>query len=239
MRASVSVLAIALIGIVGMTAITGARESERDVRPRRAPLSIGIYDHARVHPEQLDRAREAVGRLFTAIDVRIDWAGPYYPSDLRSDSRLKAPIQAPDLAVLILSAKMTQALETREDSLGCATGTGLARGHIAYVFHDRLAHVAWPGDELVNLLSLVIAHEIGHLLLPYGSHSDTGVMRSDWSVADLRRIDVARLGFTPPQVAAIRRRLSGDDGGGRSAEALSVDRGAEDEQPDPIGVGQP
>ena len=30
-----------------------------------------------------------------------------------------------------------------------------------------------------------MAHEIGHLLLPYG-HSATGLMRADWEAKDMR-----------------------------------------------------
>jgi hypothetical protein len=67
------------------------------------------------------------------------------------------------------------------------------------------------GDD-IDLMSLVIAHEIGHLLLPYGSHSETGVMRSRWEVRELRSLDVRQLGFTPYQAQQIRRRASGTFG---------------------------
>ena len=33
-----------------------------------------------------------------------------------------------------------------------------------------------------------MAHEIGHLLLPPKAHSQAGLMRADWTKADLQRI---------------------------------------------------
>ena len=81
---------------------------------------------------------------------------------------------------------------------------------MAYVFYSRLQMIALAsrGEDL-NLMGLVIAHEIGHLLLPYGSHSETGVMRSRWELRELERHDVRQLGFTPFQAQQIRSRASG------------------------------
>jgi hypothetical protein len=63
-----------------------------------------------------------------------------------------------------------------------------------------------------DLMGLVIAHELGHLLLPFGAHSDEGVMRGRWEVRELQRLDVRQLGFTPFQAMQIRRRASGSFG---------------------------
>lgn len=62
--------------------------------------------------------------------------------------------------------------------------------------------------ENVIVLAHVMAHEIGHLLLPYG-HSSTGLMRANWDVADLRRAVYRQLKFTPEQAALIRAKLRG------------------------------
>lgn len=56
-----------------------------------------------------------------------------------------------------------------------------------------------------------MAHEIGHLLLPYGSHSDTGIMKGHWDVEELRRLEPDTLRFTPWQAQMIRGRMSRAD----------------------------
>jgi hypothetical protein len=63
--------------------------------------------------------------------------------------------------------------------------------------------------DIDNVIALAhaMAHEIGHLLLPYG-HSATGLMRADWEGKDLRRAVQGQLKFTPQQAELIRTRLS-------------------------------
>ena len=53
----------------------------------------------------------------------------------------------------------------------------------AYVFYDRIVRVTQtrPVDANV-MLARVIAHEVGHLLLPPGSHSLFGIMQADFDV---------------------------------------------------------
>ena len=55
------------------------------------------------------------------------------------------------------------------------------RGWLATAFSDRIAGAATRvGVDAGTLLGLVIAHELGHLLLGSGYHGWTGVMRADW-----------------------------------------------------------
>ena len=51
-----------------------------------------------------------------------------------------------------------------------------------------------------------MAHELGHLLLPYG-HSATGLMRANWDEADRRRAVRRQMNCTPEQAESIRARL--------------------------------
>jgi hypothetical protein len=51
-----------------------------------------------------------------------------------------------------------------------------------------------------------MAHEIGHLLLPYG-HAATGLMRADWDAKDMRLAVHGRLNFTSEQAELIQTRL--------------------------------
>jgi hypothetical protein len=81
-------------------------------------------------------------------------------------------------------------------------------GVLATVYCDR---VAWRAsrakvDEHL-LLSRVIAHELGHLLLGTTSHTRDGLMRADWTRDELMRVDPSAWSFSPGEVSAIRTRI--------------------------------
>jgi hypothetical protein len=60
--------------------------------------------------------------------------------------------------------------------------------------------------DLSIVLAYVIAHEVGHLLLPGTSHSAIGLMRSGWDNALARDLVKGTLTFTGAQAATIRAR---------------------------------
>ena len=58
---------------------------------------------------------------------------------------------------------------------------------------------AWHAD-ISTLLAHVMAHEIGHLLLPYMPHSATGLMKAEWDKALVREAAAGSLTFTDAQI---------------------------------------
>ena len=92
--------------------------------------------------------------------------------------------------------------------LGVAPSTKEARGINVWIFYPRVkAYSADLGMHASQLLGHVIAHEMGHLLLPYGAHALAGVMRPEWDRAQVRHAAEGLLTFTPDQAALIRERL--------------------------------
>src|SRR5512138_1630137 len=68
--------------------------------------------------------------------------------------------------------------------------------------HDVLQHAARSFNlNLPRLLGYVIAHEVGHLLLPERVHTVAGLMRAN---LDVRQFDRRLLYFTREQAAAMR-----------------------------------
>jgi hypothetical protein len=115
---------------------------------------------------------------------------------------------APDLTVIVLDRNMTTRMAPPRHAVGLAAHAGSGRGRIAYVFYERLrAITARCNVSNVTALSLVIAHETGHLLLPYGAHSDVGVMRGHWDFTPSRDLRGQQMNFTPAQGRQIRRLL--------------------------------
>ena len=78
----------------------------------------------------------------------------------------------------------------------------------SYAFYSRIEDLAqYNGASLASLLGTVIAHELGHLLLPYDSHTSRGLMRAEWDHRQLKDMASGLLAFTPEQAELIRRRV--------------------------------
>jgi len=96
-------------------------------------------------------------------------------------------------------------------ALGAAPRTKEMHGRLAYAYFgpiERLARGA--GIDVAIILGHVIAHELGHLLLPPDSDGRVGVMGTGW---DRAQVDGARKGelmFTRGQEKAIREKLYRD-----------------------------
>jgi hypothetical protein len=155
----------------------------------------------------MTRAKATVARLYGSIGVGIEWRTPASSPDGRSD---QDPALA-DLTVILIGPEAAWQRPRGDRVLGRAPGTDAEPGRIAYVYHHRLERLTREiGQDPADILALVLAHEIGHLLLPLGAHSEHGVMRATWRSDELRRLDVGRLGFTAEQAGHILRRLDAD-----------------------------
>jgi hypothetical protein len=79
------------------------------------------------------------------------------------------------------------------------------RGTMVYVFFGRVEHFARAHRiRSSTMLAHVIAHEIGHLLLPKGWHSDRGLMRGTWDRAQVDNAVRGGLTFTTDEIRIIR-----------------------------------
>jgi hypothetical protein len=61
--------------------------------------------------------------------------------------------------------------------------------------------------QLPQILGEIMAHEIGHLLLPGKGHSVSGIMRSHWGANEWRLVREGELNFVPEQSRFLRAEL--------------------------------
>jgi hypothetical protein len=171
-----------------------------------AVIRVRLYDYAGLTPEALADAQRSAARFYEQIGVTIDWAPTYRKHGRKDREHDFGPLQ--DFTINILNRSMASRTAWAPDALGAAVVAREGGGSIAYVLYDRLKTAAaashWPTTDL---LALVVAHELGHLLLPPGSHSE-GLMRGDWDVSELRRIHLTDLAFTQDHMSLIRERLA-------------------------------
>lgn len=154
-------------------------------------VSLYVANQAGLSSDVVRDARLEVMRIYGQIGVEVIWA--------------EHPGGGPnDPLVIIIRATWVGPAGT----LGFALRGTNSPGRVAYVFYDRVQPLAAKyrmSDG--SLLGVAMAHEIGHLLLPYGSHSPSGLMQGKW---DDRQLLLARAGllrFTAQQAWRIRAHL--------------------------------
>ena len=193
---------IVTLGLAGVGRTASAGQAE--------PLTITlcVHDYARVPRDVLTRAENEATRIYRTMGVELVWldASPTsarpHPETI-SEQLLNASNR--DLTISILSGLMVQRTGTAENVMGVAPGTLEARGRLAYVFYERiedLAQVYW--QDTARILGHVMAHEMGHLLLPYNAHSKSGIMRANWDLQQLHLAVDGLVQFSPEQAELIR-----------------------------------
>jgi hypothetical protein len=171
-------------------------------------VTLRVDDYASVDARQLARAQEAVSRMYATIGVQATWLKARRLSTQSSDLQSGGEVPVPDITVIVLDRSMTTRMAPPRHAVGLAAHAGSGQGRIAYVFYERLRAITTRCNvSNVTALSLVIAHETGHLLLPYGAHSDVGVMRGHWDFTPSRDLHIQQMSFTPAQGREIRQLL--------------------------------
>jgi len=75
------------------------------------------------------------------------------------------------------------------------------------VFWDRIEHPARVAPVAV-LLAHVLVHEITHILQGIDRHSDSGVMKANWTRKDYAEMASQPLPFTPEDIFLIHKGLT-------------------------------
>jgi hypothetical protein len=172
-----------------------------------AVIRVRVYDYVGLAPGTLTDAQRLAASFYTPTGLAIDWAPTFGPHGRKDRNHEDGRLQ--DFTINVLSRSMVARTTWAPDAIGTAVVAPSGGGSIAYVLYDRLKDAAIASNwQVKDLLAVVIAHELAHLLLPPGAHSSDGLMRSGWDVAELRRIHLDSLAFTPDHIAGIRERLT-------------------------------
>jgi hypothetical protein len=137
----------------------------------------------------LYQARERAGKMFAEIGVRIDWR--ISPSGRQSE-------RGPEIVGVMEHTPHSY----RPGQLAYAK---LNEGHIT-VFLDRIQDS--PGAPPVVVLAHVLVHEITHILQGIDRHSESGIMKSKWTLADFTAMAGEPLPFTRLDMELIQRGIA-------------------------------
>jgi hypothetical protein len=200
--------------LIVLLSIGGERPSAaRDAGDSPLTVTAQIHDYVHLSPEALSVASDLVSRVYKPVGVRIDWLTPMRQNLHRPQSATpREPSHSPiaQFTVIILTPEMTRRGHIEEGVLGfAAVATDGGLGRIAYVIYDRVQQQASTGaiDE-TQLMGLVMAHELGHLILGPGSQGEAGLMKGHWDREDLRQFGMITPRFSPSEAEEIRAMLA-------------------------------
>src|SRR5512134_3831467 len=165
--------------------------------PARVQVSARLYNTAHVP----DMVKEAALRVVAAalipggIDVRwsnCDVAVSCAMAPARGELVIRL-VRSPRQIRAKTNHIVARSLSGSRDEPTLVLGEALIdrrerAGVLATVFVDRVELIAGLSEtDAALLLGRAIAHEIGHLLLGTNAHSVSGLMRAQWTAADIRR----------------------------------------------------
>lgn len=158
----------------------------------QTPVVLHVTSYDRIPQHELAAAEGEVVDLYGKIGVRTAWTGG-------------AAAQAePDDGLHLDVIFVTDAMAARKQSNTAAFGQASHTTRKAYIYYGRIrSYSRQTGSNPACVLALVLAHELGHMLLPEYSHAPSGLMVGEWSGRIVRVPD-----FLPQQALAIRAMLS-------------------------------
>jgi hypothetical protein len=151
------------------------------------PLTIDLQmrNDSQVPAHVLEKSRDEVTRIFAGAGLTVRWTET-----------------APRFTVHIVPQVLGYA---RASSPVMGVALRRANSSTAQVFFRQVQQFAHAYRiDLSTMLAYVIAHEIGHLLLPGNAHSPTGVMQAGWDKTLVQDAATGSLTFTEAQAARIR-----------------------------------
>lgn len=179
--------------VIGFFAIGSPQLNGQTMDPAGRPrISVVVCDKARVKPEAMLIAKNEAARILRSAEVDITWIDSVDASkrptkfDLNSLEGCELPTIDHDFMVVI-AEELPKG--RNPDVMGLASQNG--NYPRAYVLYKRVrSYVDNHGmrDSVISnegiILGHVIAHELGHLLMPGQPHSVGGIMRAQWSDRD-------------------------------------------------------
>jgi len=158
-----AVVAVVLGGVMGIEQVFAD-----PVGLATVTLHVRDYDH--VPARELADAQKKADKVYARIGIRLVWTG--------GSAALAAKDESAHFDVIILTSEMAGRLTGSGSEFGRASRAARR----ALIYHPRIqAHAAKTRSDPACVLALVLAHEVGHLLLPEYSHAPSGLMRAVWT----------------------------------------------------------
>jgi hypothetical protein len=188
-------------------AVAPINADERAKTAQRGDLAVkvSVFNDAQISDGKVATAESAAARLFAHAGIRIDWLNCGHATETGEERASCSKAAFPEHFVVRLRQR---SLNLNESTLGLSFLGDDGIGCHADVFYAGVEPIQQEaGLSAEAILGLVIAHELGHLLLGTNSHAARGIMRANWKKQDLSLAGKGMLGFTENQAQKMRVRL--------------------------------
>lgn len=183
------------------------RGTKNGLTEEKAPLTVSVYNDARVPGEVLNRAEAAASRIFQRAGIAVNWLNCAVPAASEQASRACREVAFPKHLQLRIVRKSVglhgEAMGVSfqgEDGIGC----------LADLFYEPMEELERSDQtDIASLLGHVAAHELGHLLLGTNSHATAGIMQARWTADELTSGEAARMVFLDQESQKMKARLRG------------------------------
>jgi hypothetical protein len=193
--------------MIALGTVLAAAGAQADHAPA---VTVRVYDLAGVSGKSLAKAEAEAQHILRRAGIETEWLA--CPKNREEEDRYPAcqkPIGPADVILQIVPRTM-EGYEVGPKAFGFAlpSGNGGPAMH-AYVFFRRVEQAARENNKisLATLLSYVMVHEIGHLLLGPAMHSPLGIMRAHWQPEEFRDMESGRLIFPSQQARVLQARV--------------------------------
>ena len=156
-------------------------------------ITVRVDDKAGVQGALLNIAKARATEVFAMSGIRIEWI----------DGKQAARQKVSAAYMILIMAEAPAKLKAAMEQLGTdVMGQGAPSVGRAYIYYDRVvAFRPVPTRDIPSTLGDVMAHELGHLILPPG-HSPVGIMRPTINMRS-RRVET----FSESEATEIHSRL--------------------------------
>ena len=161
-----------------------------------APLSLTvvIHNYATAPQADLEQARTIATRIYRRMDVRLDW----WDTSCAGAEVLTDPAAPPAWPATAIHVRLNSGLADRRRVDPRALGFAASGTRLATVLVTRVEQLAINNRlNVAELLGVVIAHEVGHLLLPPNSHTAGGIMSPDLDLFGLAHGESGSISIKP------------------------------------------
>lgn len=178
--------------VAGVLLISGTLSAGEPHQGRdTVTITVRVDDRARVPNPLLKHAELRASAVFGMRDVELRWVDARDPRYLELSAR----------AITLIIAETPEPMKEHEGVDVDIMGQAVPWVGRAYVYYGRILRNVTPTRDIITTLGDVMAHELGHLMLPRG-HSPHGIMQPTVNLASRRLVT-----FTKEQASAIRQRL--------------------------------
>ena len=181
-----------------------ARAGNKPASEPSAAITIRVYRLAKVPASTLARAEAEAGKMFEQAGIEVSWFDCGRTDKSIKDQAICSEPADPTKPVLRILSRFRPEPGVIGETIGFAN----ISASIANISLDRaselMPYIAGPRS---TVLGLVVAHEIGHLLLQMRGHSPVGIMHFPWSPKELGLANHNFLVFTAKEARAMRERM--------------------------------